>query len=252
MSKGRIYTPEEIERAKEFNARFQQFLQSEQYRTAQRQENESREIPFLGLPEYICGIQVRPLTVVDLSIHCNSDCPFLARSFLDGSRKPIAFLPDDFTEEFAASSIIISPGWVARFLWIQSVAFRPVTGSWLRRLSARTRWRLFMSRCRGLEYGESCEQIRRFLDDALSDIPSGSSAKRGAQVASWIAAKVDFIASRYHWPEREILNMPLRRLSQYERRIVETNSTKRAALTSKTELLKIQWLKANRPDTERN
>jgi hypothetical protein len=234
---------EEAQRAAEQQARFVAFRNSPEYRAAVAAEEEGRDMAFLDLPEFVCGVELRPVTMLDLCVFYHLRLPFMASGFLDGSRKPICALPtDDVPEDFAQRHIWIPLAEIARFLWIQSKAFTPKEGSSWRQWRAERRRKAFVRRfCRPLKYGEACDEIRRFLSETLTDRPKGNGG-RSKSPTSWIASEVSFLCKQYHWNEREVMTMPVRRLFQYERRVL-ADAGKTAALGNNSDRMVADWLK---------
>ena len=73
----------------------------------------------------------------------------------------------------------------------------------------------FAWRCGRLD-GPVIGKIRDYVDVTFQDAPGGSD---GPRYVGWLASVVDTVASEYGWPEDVIINMPLRRLFQYCKRI---------------------------------
>jgi hypothetical protein len=209
--------PTRAEQAEAFNREFQAFLASSEYQTALRAEedNPAQDIAFLDVPIVVCGIQMRPLTMGDLSAFYHLLSPLCLPGFLNGTRQPISDVPELCDEEFAAKHVLITAALVQR-------------------------------RCRKLAYREACEAIRAFMNDAMAAKPVGSS-RPGKSYASWIAHEVHFIAKFYGWSEADVLKLPLNRLFQYQRLALASDGN-RAALTTPGETMRAQWLKQKRAE----
>lgn len=237
----------------DLNAEFQAFLKSPEYRAAVAREDENRDFPFMDLPELVCGIELRPITMLDLSVHFHLRSPFLASSFRDGTRKPIDHAPpSDFASTIMEKHIIITQGEIARFLWVQSTDFVPATGSRIKLWRAERARRAFVrSKCRSLRYGQSCDEIRGLINGTLADKPSGGSGLNTESVTGWIASEVFFVCKHLSWSESDVLNMPLKRLFQYERKILESIG-ERSCLANNSAKLRSNWLRKARERTAKN
>lgn len=229
----------EAEQNRAQNREYHAFLQGPEYQAALKQDGENRETAFYDLPETVCGFELKPLTALGLLALHHIQSPFLIQQFIRGKRKPVDSLPFDAGDEWLNAHVLIHPREIPRFLWPLSVDFVPMAGSRWRKFLARMAHRRFVRRCRKLSYGKSCEEIRHYLDDSLCDRPGGAGV--GIPIASWISGDVHFLAKEYGWTEREILNTPLKRIYQYQRRIVEASGNK-AAISNRSDSLKAEWL----------
>lgn len=91
-------------------------------------------------------------------------------------------------------------------------------------------------------------EIRAWFDDSLADLPGGKRADR-KPATSWAASMVDVLAHEYGWSEREILDMPVRRVWQYVRRIMLRNDS-HAVFIDKSDRIKSDWLAALNAEKE--
>jgi hypothetical protein len=239
MSQPRTTGPSKqaIEAAARQQAKFGEFLKSEEYRYAVAMEGEGRDLAFVEIPSQVCGFSLRPITSLDLLNLSLLRSPFLGADFLAGRRKAVPEIPTFANADFFKAHVAIPAREIAAFLWVQSVDFIPRQ----RGLKYVLKYRRFVSRCRKLKYGEACESIRRFVDAAMLDRPQGGKTS-GTQITSWLASSVAFVASKFHWSEREILNMPIARLFQYERAIV-ASAGKGAAVSNRSDKLRSEFLK---------
>jgi len=182
------------------------------YREAVERENLIREVAFLDIPEFICGIEVLPLT-------------------------PRHFLLLDAIGSVFVSGGVPSPEEVARFLWVVSPEFRTVKTWRDRRVRKR-----FVKRCRKVLWADACIEIDRYIDDAFQDSPGHKSGQSGAGDWAWVAVMVDNIASEYHWSERDILNTPVKSLFQYSRLQTKRHNPN-AILFNSSDRLKSEYLR---------
>lgn len=151
------------------------------YREAVEREQSAREQTFLGLTEFVCGVEVNPLTPRLFLILEEGESPFVCGG-----------IPDHAD--------------VAQFFWIVSIDFVSGRGD-LAKEFAKTR-------CPNIDFTSACVAIYAYIEAALQDSPGGSGGGR-TEFASWVASLVHKIASRYHWSENDILNLPLKRAFQY-------------------------------------
>jgi hypothetical protein len=171
-------------------------------------ERFQRNADFLDLPEKICGVPVRPLTVRDVVKLDTIDSPFIA-----GGRPPNV---DDITN----------------FLWLLSPGYEPS------RLAKR--W-FFLRRLRRLDYREIVPAICDFVHRTFEDSPGGGAG--GKSYYSIGAALVGIIASEYGWSEAAILDLPVRRALQYRNEITQRKYPK-AVLFNPSDSIIGGWLNA--------
>lgn len=150
-----------------------------EYREAVEAESTARNFAFLDVAEGVNGVAVRPMTLNDVMV-------------LDGIRSP-----------FMVGGRTPTPHDLVVFLWLQSPNYTP--GKF-------ALWR-FSRRCRELNYSDTCKAVVEYLDAAFMDSPGGR--RGGESYYSFAAGIVDALASQYGWPEKEILNLPLKRIWQY-------------------------------------
>ncbi len=178
---------------------------AEEYRAAVELETESRTLAFADVPDMVCGIPVRAITLKDVIV-------------LDGAKSPFMVggipTPDD----------------VIVFLWLQSTQFKP----------GHRPLRRFARKHRNLIYGEACKEIKALIDDTFMDSPKGA-GKEHLPYYAWPASLVDLFGSQYGWSEAEILNAPLRRLFQYRKAIIKREDPK-AVLWNPSMEIRSRWL----------
>jgi len=153
------------------------------FKEAVEAEQAVRSSVLLGIGADVCGIEVRPFTVLDL-IHLQAiKSPFVSGGFI--SRMDCL-----------------------RFLVLQSVDYRKPGPGWWERFKLRRRNKGIMARLKGRSTEDMIEGINGFIDDAFMDAPAGSADSSGsAPIASSAAVMVDAIASEYSWPISEILGL---------------------------------------------
>lgn len=150
------------------------------FREAVKKENDVRDAAFLELPTSICGLDIRPLTPRDLLV-------------LDALENPIAWTREE------ADTIQ-----VGRFLWFQSVNYRP---------RAKLRQFLHAFQVLSMDRTKAIDQIDNYFKQAFHDAP-GKSGRREVPYVGWAAHFVDQFAAEYGWTRREILDCPLAILYQ--------------------------------------
>jgi hypothetical protein len=178
------------------------------YREAIEAEARQREGAFLRLPEFVCGVQVEPLTL---------------RRFT---------LLNHLGIETAAT-------WenMELFLWLMSPAYTPRNG-WARtRHQARCVW-AFMRH--GVDVVHICANA--WLAGQFQDAPGRSAAGFQVDNTSGIARHVDMIASEYGWPIDRVLDLPLRVAFQLQREIQTRNSASRPTFFNPSDKVRTRWL----------
>lgn len=182
------------------------------YRDAVEREQSGRDSAFVVETETLCGVEV---------------LPFTARHYL---------LLDGCDSAFITGGLPTHAD-VARALWVVSNGFRP----------GDTRARdKFLRSIRKLSYGPAAVAIREYIDAALADSPAESGEGSPGYV-SWVTHYVDLLACEYHWSEREILNLPLRRLFQYVRRIQKRHNP-HAIFIDQSDNVRAEWLRKQNPE----
>lgn len=159
------------------------------YREALDQEREDREIPFLDLPETLCGIEVRPFTP-------------LALLRLDAAKN--AFAVGGFPNEIDIGFflMVVSADYTTPSRFEQAIGI-----AWLRCF-------LFGRRIRKLKSQRAIEQIDAYLKAAYADSP-GDTGQNSESTTCWAATLVHQLATRYGWTEEYVLNLPFQRIFQY-------------------------------------
>lgn len=182
------------------------------YRDAVEREQSGRDAAFAVETETLFGVEVLPLT---------------ARHFL---------LLDGCDSAFVTGGLPLHSD-VARVLWILQPNFKP----------GDTRARdKFLKRIRKLlktpfGYSLAVAEIRAFIDDAFADSPASGGGDSPGYV-SWIAHYVDLLAHEYHWTEREILNLPMKRIFQYVR-MIQKRYNVRALFINASDRVRTEWLR---------
>jgi hypothetical protein len=153
------------------------------FKEAVEAEQAVRSSVLLGIGADVCGIEIRPFTVLDL-IHLQAiKSPFVAGGFI--SRMDCL-----------------------RFLVLQSMDYRKPGPGWWERFKLRRRNGVVMRKLRRTSTEEMIQGINGYIEDAFMDSPAGSADSSGsAPVASSAAVMVDAIASEYSWPISEILGL---------------------------------------------
>lgn len=153
---------------------------------AQQAEQTTRDLAFLDIPFELCGELVRQVTPRTVLYLTGAGSPFMVGGM------PL-------------------PEHVAQFLWVHSVDYRKGNGAvagWLR-------WRL-CRRIRGLDYMDSVQAVRQYVDDAFMDAPNGKGGE-DSPFASSMAHFVDAFASEYGWDANTVLDAPIAVLFQLRR-----------------------------------
>lgn len=201
------------------------------YREAIENETRAREEAFIDSPEFICGIEVLPLTLQRYALLNGIGSPFLC-----AVREP------DATD-------------MALFLWVLSPQYdraMRLRGA-LEMLSARlgalafwwVRYR-FIRRLRQLNAMKLRRAIQAYLDAAFLDAPGGGGKQRAAGYWSVLAKLIADIASEFNWSEQEIGNVRLSRLWQYYR-ILQKRHNSDLILFNPSDRIRGAWLAAQQP-----
>ena len=190
------------------------------YADAVARETFLRNAAFVPVPESVCGIECSPMTLGHLATLQAVGSPFVCGG---------------------------APSWqdvLAFFCVVSPHAGRP--GTWKRRR--------FLARCKKLPFVittdpptfPAVDAIAEFCADAFADAPGGNGGKSSRNYYSLAAALVGLIAREYHWPEADILNLPLKRLWQYRQEIMASKG-EAPILFNPSDKLVQRWLdkKAN-------
>lgn len=145
-------------------------------RAALEREDCIRRLPYLNLPETICGIEVAPLTLRHVILLESIRSPFVVGG-------------------------AVTPYDVGAF-------FLVITGS----PKGFRRWRL-LRRVGGLNGADAIAGIQEYLDEAFMDGPP-ESKDEDLRYYSNAAASVDIFGSQYGWSRETTLNSPLKALFQ--------------------------------------
>jgi hypothetical protein len=188
------------------------------YPAALQQERENRDFSFLELPFVLgaspdrAGIPIRQITLRQLLVRLNIDCPFMT------GRVPEV---ED----------------IAEFLWFLSPDFQPGSGDSPNRHS-------FIKKVAQLPYDEAVKEIDRYLDLVFLDAPP-SGGKHKTPIASAAATLIDIFASEYGWSRDVILDSPVPQLYQLLREIELRHKGKDAVFINRlSDKVKAQWQEA--------
>ena len=185
------------------------------YREAVEREQSERDLAFVeAVPQFICGVEVEPLTVQ-------------RHILLESCRNPLV----------CGGKSIPHPLDVALFLWTVSPQYtaalrvRGFIEPFCRPLATwifnRTRHR-FARRVRKLDYWKAVQGCAAYLSAAWQD-GDGRKERSGdywhpSYYSNAAALVCDLSKAGLHFTEREFLNMPIKRLLQYRRRIMHLNN----------------------------
>ena len=175
------------------------------YAEATRQEQEARDLAFLGLPIPLCGIIVRQFTPRHLILLTRCRNRFL-----------VGGVPQ--SEDIAA------------FLWQVSTAYAPGDAA----------GRVELFRSLKVDYAAAVAEIRAYLAAVFQDAPKGRGPSK--LYTSAMAYLVHTLAKEYGWDDDAILEKPLARLWQYYRHL-ESVYSPNAAQFNPSDRLMAEWLK---------
>lgn len=177
------------------------------YREAREREDSIRDAAFILEREEIEGVSVLPMNARHFLLLAGTGSPFVC----GGSPSEVA---------------------AARFLWIVSPQFE------IGESKARDK---FLKRVRKLPFVATCASIHRYVDETFMDAPGGKASEKIPDT-SFVAELVDLLAREYHWTERDILNLPLKRIFQYLRRIQKHHDTD-ATFVNPSDEIRGKWLR---------
>jgi hypothetical protein len=190
------------------------------YKEALAAEREVRQLPFLPVPELICGVPVRPLT---------------PRMHLGLESSGSVFVCGGMSDEVE----------VVRFLWFVSTDYRWPSDSPFRCVRALDRainsfrQHRFIRRNRRIKFGPAVECIRRYMDEAYADGPG--SPGNIPEYWSWCAGLVDCFGIAYGWTSDEVINTPLKVLLQL-RKIIRKRADPSEVQFNASDRIKGRWL----------
>lgn len=184
------------------------FKQIPGYEDAVEKENKLREFSFLDYPELICDIRVNPLT------------PRLF-SLLHLKKSPIICGDKDI----AVEDILL-------FLWVISVDFES---------NNEVKRKKFVEQCFTHKPQDLYLAIADYIEEAFQDSTNTRGIPDEVPYYHWLSSLIVILASEFHWSEKDILDMPFKRIWQYLRCISKKYDS-RAILFNKSDRLKSDWL----------
>lgn len=176
-------------------------------REAVEKEQFIRDTAFLDIPEQICGIDVKPLTLRHVLALSLVGSPFM----VGGNPSPVD---------------------CAQFLWCVSTRWNP-DSKWQRRL--------FMIRCGKINAVDCVNQIDEFLRESFQDAPPRMGGGDRPSYYSYAAFMVDTFAHQYGWTDSQTLDMPCKRAFQLLCAIRKRNNPE-ATLFNPSDSVRGKWL----------
>jgi len=183
------------------------FSEIDGYKEAVESENRLREFSFLDYPDLILDVKVKPLTPRLFSLLHLKKTPILCGG------------------DVAVDDILL-------FLWIVSFDFNP---------QDETKRKELVKQCLQYSPDDLYRAIADYIEESFQDSTNTKGLPDEIPYYHWIASLVVVLASEFHWSEREILDMPFKRLWQYLRCISKKYDS-RAILFNKSDKLKSDWL----------
>ena len=169
--------------------RFINFHAIDEYREAVEIESQSRDFCFSGVNEYICGVEVAPLSFrhwVWLS--------YIENPFITGGRVS----DENISAAVAGFMLTVWP--------------KLKSAGWIQR-------KLFLMRVGKLKAAEAIEGIEKFVNLSFMDAPKGGSSGQSADYYSFAAAAAHRLCSAYGISIDEALDMPVKQGFQFIRLI---------------------------------
>lgn len=199
------------------------------YREAIAAEAEIREGAFLEAPEFICGVEVKALTLLHVLRLSAIRSQFVGKGKLNAAY-------------YAAIYVwALSPQYEAALCARKRIEpWAPRLAQWL---FNRVR-RRFVRRLRRLSYVKLLQGIKAYSDEAHQDGPESVKGEGFApSYYSGPTGVVARLAREFHWSEADVLNMPLKRLFQYTRWLTLQNDSK-AVLFNPSDKVRGEFLKS--------
>lgn len=176
------------------------------YREAVEAECRFREGAFLRIPEFVCGIQVEPLTLRHIAL-------------------------------FSQFSIEPEPSAEAMEVFLWTVAANKNRRFARLRHTARCAW-LCMRHTPGLVAAAA----QAWLAESFADSPGSTSEQVAANPTSWLSQHVDLFAAEYGWSIEQALDLPVKVALQLERDIRRRNSTHKPMFFNPSDRVRTEWL----------
>jgi hypothetical protein len=165
-------------------------------------ERDIRDQSFLDIPESLCGVEVKPLTLRKLVALGQVGSPFVV-----------------------GGVVKLYHAWA--FMVIASEA------------RGLTKWAVFRKIAKSPSQ-DVVKAITNFIDETFQDSPPNSKSE-ATSYYSYAAAMVDVFASEYGWSEEEVLDIPLKRTFQYLKAITKRNRPN-AILFNPSDKVRGKWL----------
>jgi len=182
------------------------------YKDAVEAEARSREAAFLRIPEFVCGIQVEPLTLRHVALFSQ-----------------FSIEPEPSTEAMEV------------FLW----AIAANRGRTLARLrhTARVGWLCFRHTPSVVAMA-----AQAWLAEAFADSPGGTSEQVSANPTSWLSQHIDTFAAEYGWTVDQVLDLPVKVALQLQRDITRRNSVNKPMFFNQSDKVRTKWMKEHNND----
>lgn len=200
------------------------FDQIEGYREAVDKEGGIWDAAFLGMSEYVCGVEVKAFT---------------PRHFLilgwNGLRSPL------ICGNFPNSDVDLAVA-VGQFFWIVSPSFNPIEC----RIVQRIKQSFYLRKVGKLEFKQSLEGLAGYIAEAFQDSPPAVKDSIGESYYSWFAGYCDVFASEYGWPVSQVIDMPMKQLFQLGKLIKKRHNPK-CHLFKPSDRIASDWLDTQQP-----
>lgn len=170
------------------------------YREAVVREQIARDEAFIGAPEIVCGVEVRPFTLRDFAL-------------LDSIGSPLLY--DASTADETDLGLFF---WIVSYQYQRAIRLRGllerVSNTLARVVFGLTRYR-FIRRLRHLRSDIAHRSARDYIDAAMMDAPKGGKADGSPSYWGTVAGVVGILASAFGWAEQDVLDLPCKRVFQY-------------------------------------
>lgn len=178
-------------------------------REAVDQERFDRSVAFLGLPEKVCGVDCRPLTMLDV---VRLDC--IGNPFACGGQ--------------------VLPVHIGAFIKLQCTAKSSVA-----------KWFILQRMAKRYTLERASAEIQSFIVDSFADAPPSTGGRD--DVVYWTSAHslIDALGQRYGWTIKETLETPLKVLLPLLNVARKQNDPSTPLFNPRSDKIRGEWLAAS-------
>jgi len=144
---------------------------------------------WLDMPHFICGIEIKQMTIQHYYMLSGIDSPFLTG------------------ENYY-------PGDIGIFLWLLSPEYK----------ICQKAKKAFAKKIKDIKIAQAETEINKYLEITFNDLDTLQEENNDKKYAGYLAYQIDLYAKEYGWSIDEILKIPLRQCFQLNTAIAERNS----------------------------